>query len=320
MKEDDDGRGATRMGTGFLLTRIEREANGWYRWSRWPGPLRPTPFTPLPPALPTALNDLPAMPVRPVLGRPAGDRRDYRAPRDRALAAELFDAAGLFAPPAEDRWPRLWQVLAGAGALLRRLHEDLPPALPARPPCGAARLASWLRTGQGPGAAPRLHAATIDRLGRQRLGRAQDWCRDLDVPAPDAVLLVGATTGSLVAGAEGRPGALLIGEELASGSPEYDVGWLLGELAELRLLPLARTGSHRAAAACEEGARHLLRGYGDNRLGPEPLGRVATLRILTHAHDYAAYAGWTAEFPDYLDVIAGLIDADGTPALPAPPP
>ncbi|WP_349345454.1 hypothetical protein [Streptomyces rapamycinicus] len=118
-------------------------------------------------------------------------------------------------------------------------------------------------------------------------------------------------------GARARPGALLIGEELARGPAEYDVGWLLGELAELRLLALARTGDDQSVSACEEAARHLLRGYGGDHLDPVPLGRVAALRVLTHAHDYAAYVAWTAELSDYLDVIAALLDAEGAPAVPA---
>ncbi|WP_349345453.1 hypothetical protein [Streptomyces rapamycinicus] len=170
-----------RLGTGFLLTRIESDTDGWYRWSRSPGPLRPTPFTPAPSALRSALDGLPALPVRPVLGRPVDDRRDYRAPQAHAVAAELSGAAGPFGPLSGERRQQLWHLFAGAGELLRRLHAEVPRPAMAGPPCGTERLASWLRTGEGPGTAP---AARRDRrtAGAAEAAAALDWCRASPLP------------------------------------------------------------------------------------------------------------------------------------------
>jgi hypothetical protein len=93
------------------------------------------------------------------------------------------------------------------------------------------------------------------------------------------------------------------------------VGWLLGELTELRQHHLDR-GNTEAAARCTAVARGFLRGYSSPPFDPKAVGRAATLRIVTHAHDYAAYVGWVPQLPALLDLAAGLVDADGLAALP----
>jgi hypothetical protein len=110
----------------------------------------------------------------------------------------------------------------------------------------------------------------------------------------------------LVDGAGGPP-SLLCGEEIASGRPEYDVGWLCGELLEWQLVC---SSSGDAAASCTAARQALLRSYG-NGIDLDVIDLVMILRIATHAHDFAAYVGWIDPLSMYLDIIADLADQRG---------
>jgi hypothetical protein len=106
--------------------------------------------------------------------------------------------------------------------------------------------------------------------------------------------------------------ALLSGEDLARGPAAFDLGWLLGELAEMRATNVRGIGGlpdDRSGPL----ARALLDGYGPPG-DSVTTGRAATVRVFTHAHDYAAFVGWHDHVTDYLDIIADLIDEDGSSA------
>lgn len=113
---------------------------------------------------------------------------------------------------------------------------------------------------------------------------------------------------------------LLTGEEVTVGEPAGDLGWLLGELAELRgaaARGLGGAARHRPGDFTEP-ARALLEGYlgpGPHPALPEGTARHATLRLATHMHDYAAYVGWHDDLTAYADLLAEFLDAHGEPAL-----
>lgn len=111
--------------------------------------------------------------------------------------------------------------------------------------------------------------------------------------------------------------ALLTGPDLGTGRPELDLGWILGELAELgwRLPSLGTAPAPYGPAAL---GRVFLDAYGP---GPDPVltGRCAVVRIAVHVQDFARHQGWHDELLDYLAFIADLIDQEGRPALPPSP-
>jgi hypothetical protein len=93
---------------------------------------------------------------------------------------------------------------------------------------------------------------------------------------------------------------------VAVGPPEYDVAWLLGELRELRLLHFT---AEEQRAACGVAETALLDGYGTAGLDFPALRRLTAVRVATHAHDYAAYVGWTDQLVRYADAVALLVDS-----------
>jgi hypothetical protein len=104
--------------------------------------------------------------------------------------------------------------------------------------------------------------------------------------------------------------ALLTGEDLGAARPELDLGWLLGDLAELAwAVPVwgEEPGVDLPAV--------LLDAYGPGA-DRELAARAAVLRIATHMRDFAAYCGWSDELADYTAFVADLIDEEGRRAVP----
>lgn len=107
----------------------------------------------------------------------------------------------------------------------------------------------------------------------------------------------------------GPPGGhLLTGEESGLGPPAWDIGWLLGELVELEAAA-GHPGSGVADVAYPELRRHVLASYGPGRLDAAEVGRYAAVRLLLHAHDFAAYVGTAAPLAGYLALLPPLVDA-----------
>ena len=286
--------------TGFLHGLVFR-AGGRYRWVRYPGRSRTDPFTPVPVEVRQAVEALPALPVTPVVAVARCDSREY------LVAGATSVGAMLATPPAPEEWARLVALLEGVGELLRALHRGVPAAPGAGPPAGTRRLSSWLRTGNGPRAAARLHSVAHRRLGSARVERLRDWCTE--VAATAGGFLCGATTSSLVPGDTPGSGQLLMGEELGRGPAECDLGWLAGEFTEFRLLHFTPPKYQVHAHGCAAAVRGLLRGYGGS-FDRDLVARVAVLRVLTHAHDFAAYVGWIDQLISYVDLVADLVAGD----------
>lgn len=298
----------SRFGTGFLRTEIYRHGDA-HLWVRRPGPHRGRPFRHVSPQAGTAIA---AVPTGPVVWRlpqeSGGEIRLYRAPGETSAANLAIGSSG------DPEWERLRRVLCNTGRALRAVHIGVSGELAAEPPPGPSRLARWLRSGRGPGGAVRFHETARRRLGSRRWERALSWCE----PHSGATrFLHGAPSlGCLVLGPVTGNAALLCGEELARGPAESDVGWLLGELVELRLIGETVPALRRLSEQAEGAAAALLRGY-DAPLDTGLLGRVAVTRVFTHAHDFAAYVGWADELTNYADHLVRLIDEQGGPAVPA---
>ncbi|MFE0810018.1 hypothetical protein ACFW4M_07170 [Streptomyces sp. NPDC058794] len=304
--------------TGLRTTRVRRTPEGRHEWWHGPGTDQAGP-----PAAPLA---------KAVPARTAGARLVVPRASEGGLS---YLADGPYSAAAWLRDPRpavrllLAHALAGAGRALRDLHAgavpdgaDVPPAL--------ARLRSFLdRSAEGAADGPRTpatarnapatapHPPAVARLrehavrawGAARLGRLRSWCAELTEPG-GAVLVHGfASLGALVPPLRRGPVALLTGEDLGAARPELDLGWLLGDLAELDwALPVP------AHPDGPELPRVLLDAYGAGA-DRELTGRAAVVRVAAHMRDFAAYCGWSDELADYTAFIADLIDEEGRRAV-----
>ncbi|MEU7042842.1 hypothetical protein AB0A77_17490 [Streptomyces varsoviensis] len=339
-RRDGDRAVVDAFGTGFQHTRVSRAGGGAYLWSRSAGPDRPTPLHAPTEAARALLASTGAAgrgcPIRLCLPAAALGALEYTTTGSVTVAKLLWQLV-----PGELR-ERMTTVLYGTGALLRELHQCVPPpgtaltkpasgrptqenpggrlrwdaphglsAAPGRvAPTGPARLAAWLDSGEGPRGATRLHYVLRRRLTGSQWDAVRSWCADLAWQGGDAVLLHGApSTGSLVLGSGAE---LLCGEDLAQGPAGFDPGWLLGEFLELRMTAAAH--GTPADPLLRELPEALLAGYGTT---PDSMwmGRAAVLRLLTHAHDFAAYVGWHPELTVYAAAAPGYIDIEGRAAL-----
>lgn len=288
------------QGTDLVRTRVLAVGGDRFDWYRYPGPAAPRGHAALGEAVRDSIRSLPRGPVVAALREPSGAGSCYSVSGP-VSAAALLSSGNPAAPKV------LEQVLGALGGFLSQLHalpvpdEELPGAL------GPQRLGSWLQAQEGPGAAARLYEVCRRRWGRQRLGTLQGWLHS-PVPRGQERLLHGAVSlGTTVPPARDGRAALLTGEDLCTGVPEQDLGWLLGELRELALVSSRGMGGSSALDyASLESA--LLTGYGAGP-SPELLGRFVLLRVATHMHDYAAYVGWHDDLSRYADLFAELFDA-----------
>ncbi|MCX4762881.1 hypothetical protein OG562_18245 [Streptomyces sp. NBC_01275] len=283
----------TEYGTGLLHTAVRALPDG-HQWTRTVGPLAPAAFQPV-----TGLGDrLTAVgrdgAARLAVGRAEGRGRVYTVPGGESVANRLLSQGPL---------PQLREPMRGLGLALHRLHAEGPPPPTERlgPPRGLVRLDTWLA-----GRAPVARAAYVGdqlrhRLGPERWSRVTAWCREVAEDA-DVTLAHGAPgLGSLVAGGDGGPAALLTGEDLAVAPWYFDLGWVLGELVELKW---QLGGDQQGWQLLLEA---LFEGYGRD-VGAQ-WNRLAALRILLHVHDIAAYVGWhTAGFDHYATFLTFLVD------------
>ncbi|MFE9170732.1 hypothetical protein ACFYNZ_14600 [Streptomyces kebangsaanensis] len=280
-------------GTDLLRTRVSALPGG-HEWTRTTGRLAPEPFrtaTGLEHRLAAAGR---ADAVRLAVGHGGPTSRVYQVAGGESVANALLTVGPL---------PQLREPLRGLGLALSRLHAGGPPNAdpPPGPPRGLRRLDTWLA-----GRAPVARAAYVgaelrSRLGPERWSRVTAWCRRTGEDS-DVTLVHGAPgLGSLVPGDGDGTATLLTGEDLAVAPWYFDLGWVLGELVELRW----------QLGGDQQGWQFLLEalfeGYG--RDVGEQWNRVAALRILLHVHDIAAYVGWhTAGFDHYATFLMFLID------------
>lgn len=290
-------------GTDYVRTRVVELGNGGFAWLRSPGAARSAP--PPPPTRPVAEA------VRSANTRGAAFALPYR--EDNALCYEVpgpVSAARLVTSTDSAARELLQAGMRQLGRSLARVHSvPLPEGVTAHPP-GLQNLARWLDTGTGPRHASSLHALLRSRLGDQRLFRLRQWC----FPSGEPVLLHGGPgLGRYVVAADPADGRLLVEEAMVRGPAICDLGWVLGELTELRLAAERGLGSARQVDYVGP-ARELLVGYG-GLVDPEMTGRIAVARICAHTHDFAAYVGWHEDVRSYVDLVAELVDRGGAATL-----
>ncbi|MEU8028630.1 hypothetical protein AB0C13_08290 [Streptomyces sp. NPDC049099] len=298
------GTPVAEFATGLQTTRVHRTPEGRYTWWHGPGPLRPDPL-----GAPLAVH---------VPRHTPGARLAVPRPCEAGLL-HLADGAHSAAAWLRDPRPRartlVAHALGAAGRALRTLHTTPVPAAADTPP-GLARLRAFLTAGPPTrtedGAVRRLREHVVRAWGPARLERLRSWCHGLAGSRQDAVLVHGfASLGALVPPARPAPVALLTGEDLGAARPELDLGWLLGDLAELAWSAPASPGS-------ADLPRALLDGYGPDA-DRAWAARAAVVRIAAHQRDFAAYCGWSDELPAYTAFIADLIDEEGRSAVPGAP-
>ncbi|GGY05099.1 hypothetical protein [Streptomyces hiroshimensis] len=311
---DDAGELVGEYVTGLQHTRVHRSAHGGFVWWHRPGALRPRPLAA--PAA-AAVPDLSGVPGAALLVTPVsfGDGLLHHAPGAVSAVTWLAD-------PRPGARQLAAHALAAAGRSLRALHgTPLPPGLPPGPPESLRRMRAWADGADGadgllPGAA-RLREVTLAAWGSARLERVRAWWEEAVEPPVPSLIHGGASLGALIPPLHRGRTALLTGEDLAAGSPALDLGWLLGDLAELAW-SAGRYGSDDTVGGPDL-RQVLLAGYGPGPGGgPDPaaVARAAVLRVVTHMQDFASYCDWSEELHDYIAFTAELIDEEGRRAVP----
>ncbi|MFG2678573.1 hypothetical protein [Streptomyces sp. NPDC048392] len=320
------------FGTGLLTTVVTGLPDGGYRWQRRNGLQSPAPFAPVPDSPAEAAGDVgalgpgdPAPPedgpgpkaartgdrirqlrpdgaVRWVVGEAEGADRVYRVRGPESVAGRLLREG-----PDE----QLATTLHGLGRALRALHalpvpQDVGSGVRPR---GLVRLDDWLA-----GRSPSPRAAYAESFLRPRLGDAHlSAVRELSAELTagpgnaDTVLCHGAPgLGALIPAAAGTGARgeadMLIGEDLCPASWQFDVGWTLGELVELKWYRGGDRPEQWSASL-----RSFFQGYGRD-LG-DAWARHAALRVLLHLHDYTSYVGWDQHTVEkYTGFVKFLLD------------
>ncbi|MFF4505488.1 hypothetical protein [Streptomyces sp. NPDC001401] len=296
-----------RYETGYLSTVITCDDSS-YAWTHSGGTDRPRPLTTpsrlLFLAAERAAHDevrfvTPTSEVR----ADGGTALTYRTPGARSLASMFLskenpaDAAGL---------------LSCVARCLARFHTPLPDSARARTPGGIDRVMSWLVDGQGPKAAAAWHTVAGQGLGTPRWNTLRHWC-ELFARPKGRFVVHGAMGTGMIAPDTGNilRAAVLCGTEEAASLPEFDIGWMLGELYENEHL------NGHDPAYVDELRQAFLSSY--DRPVDLPTVRIATaLRVLIHSHDFAAYMGWSRLMPSYVPLLAELVDSEGACAVTAP--
>ncbi|ALC22065.1 phosphotransferase [Streptomyces pristinaespiralis] len=281
----------TRYGTGLLRTEVRPLAGGLHQWRRTPGPYAPAPFVPVPRTLPVVTGPG----ARVVFGAADGVGRTYHLEGEHSVAYLLLTGGPGAVPP---------QALRDLGTTLRALHDVPPPASArAHGSRGLDRLDSWL-TGRAP--APRAAQAAEQirkALGDPAWATVRGWHQRV-VGDTSTVLAHGAAgLGSLIAGSDGSA-TLLAGEDLSVLPWYVDIGWIIGELVELKW----QLGGDPVAWQAHIDA--LCEGYG--RDPGADWQWLAVLRIMLHVHDIAAYLDEPVDsFHQYADFLRFLIGLRG---------
>lgn len=352
-----EGVTVREYGTRYLRITVRYLGDAGFSWRRVPGPAHDRPQTPPSPEVGAVLRGVDSAlaasgsGARLALGEwdaaSEGGGVLYRVPAAVSVARLL--------PSGDDTGYRLSVgALADAGRTLRQLH-DVPWEFGEPVPLhhGVRRLLVWLSGAAGaasasasaprndpkhaPEDAPvdaRLRALAHDRLGPRLWTRLTDWAEAAQQPPGrgGAVLLHGApSTGWLVPSPAGDHSVLLTGEEVTGGDPALDLGWVLGELHELRSAATRGLGAAGQAPPVDypAAARALLAGYlrkeegtgssllteDDTAALPPGTARAATLRIAIHMRDFASFVGWHEDLRHYADLLAETLDAEGAPTL-----
>ncbi|MGV9254584.1 hypothetical protein [Streptomyces sp. NPDC003697] len=308
------GTVVAEYGSALVRTKVLADAQGSrFTWIRTPGAARSGPQQKPPRALLTALTALEHPPaidrgpgVRCVLPRTYGSEGGlhYPLPGRRSLAESLLSGDP---PSAPDDTSSTHDVLYGFGRTLRALHmAPLPTQSQADAVPGAwRRLRSWADT-PAAGRGAQLHRFLREWLGTSRWRRVEELLDELPVAVPRALVHGAPGLGLLVpAEVRGTHHGLITGEDVGVAPWQWDVGWVLAELRELRFFS-ARL--HRPEADWERLEESFLSGYGRSCDGL--VQRSAVLRSLLHLHDFCLFVTWDeAEIRRYTSLVANAMEA-----------
>ena len=256
------------FGTKLLETTIVPTSAGRFDWYRRPGIAAPAGFADIPHAFGLETRDGAAQLV---FGQRLGAGSLYSVTAATSVAASLSETGPTL---------RHSEALAGLGNALASMHAVSAPAW-AQPPRAYARLNEWF-TGRGADEAV-TRARQIVRyfMGESAWSIAFEAFTSITESAKVGLVHGAPSLGSLLDGAGNVE--LLTGEDLAVGSAEFDIGWVIGELVELKWIlggdPVVWQSLLNA----------FLEGYGQNNV--VDWRRLAAVRIMLHLHDFSAYVG-----------------------------
>lgn len=166
------------------------------------------------------------------------------------------------------------------GRTLRALHESssYPPAKEAHIPRSLSRASAWLYREEW--------ANLNEHLDSSHFLKIRQWVQETTVS--DSLRLAHGSPGFVnwLTDKGGADGVLLTGEDTGYATWDYDLGWVLGEFAELYAFYPAVRGRLRYLQL------GLLEGYGlrTNR----SFDTTIAFRLIQHAYDWHHYAnaGW----------------------------
>lgn len=196
----------------------------------------------------------------------------YELQSDRQLALVILDGT------ASD--PATTECFRAVGALLALMHGS--DALGSRQVFHMVRFRDELSLAASGTPSSRLRA----KLAGPLLDSIENWLEELASPTAGVPSLGNATMNSIFLDESGQV-ELPYGPEACTADPEYDVGWLLGELTELEYSFSQRgmPSSHIPLYA-----RILLDSYrdaGGPKLDLARLARVVAVRVCLHYFDFS---------------------------------
>jgi hypothetical protein len=281
--------------SGLRRTAVHQIAADRYVWHLVPGDRAPAPLRHPDPTLTPLIAAASTSELTFVPAEPHGDGLLHRT--SAALSAAYFMGA---APPIRRQLlPDLSAVARG----LARLHRNVM-SHPAEPSPAVTRLLRWTNGADVEPGAERLRVLASDRWGRPGMDLLRSWAEQ-SCGGTGRLLHGNASLGSLLPLAPPVSGfELLTGTDLTSGHPEFDYGWMLGELFELAFAADGRRPDR--APMLDDFARSLLH----DDLDPALVGRAMVLRVAAHMHDFAAYMPWQEHLTDYIDLVRLLLDSE----------
>ncbi|MFF9351621.1 hypothetical protein [Streptomyces sp. NPDC014734] len=309
----------TEYVSGLVRTKVLTGGQaGGFTWIRSPEAPRSDPLEAPSGALRLALEACTPSPS----GRGPGARCALPGAHGAELRYELPGRSSLAELLLSDGIAEASRDLAGAedvlydfGLLLRALHAASPTAAGKdgvrAQPAAWHTLRSWIGTPTADGVGQQLHRLLRELLGTSCWHRVERWLRELPASGP-GVLVHGAPRLALLVPAEGPdvPHGLITGEDVAVAPWQWDVGWVLAELRELRFFA-ARL--HSPGVAWDRLEQAFVDGYGRPE---DPLVRCCVvLRSLLHLHDFCAFVAWdAAEVRRYATLITHFMaEEEGTP-------
>lgn len=244
-----------------LLSTGVYEVGGAYEWVHSLGVGAPIPFS----SLPISIDPAPGADLL-VVGIGGDRHRSYSTPE----GSTVFDLITAGVPANLRAAGRAW------GTALSVLHENASLIdFPGSTPRTVQRAEVWLGGAWEP---------AREVLGDPGLQEIRRWIKRV-LSGPRQVIAHGYPgMAHWVVTPDGATGSLLTGEDVGFAHPEYDIAWVLGEMAELHAFhPVLRPALEILRAGFLETC--------GKAPGPSEIGPALAFRIAQHAYDWHHYAG-----------------------------